>query len=391
MMQKNYFSMGFWNYVNVGVLDETAVQDWTDLGMNLAMSFEYNHKENRPEQMLAVLDECERRNLKVIVCDRRCYFTTLAEVGEEAYTAGFAQAVKEFGSHPAVMSFHVGDEPGEFMLPHAKRACQIHRELAPHLTPFLNFLPFWIAPNFKDTLGVDNAGYEELLTEFVKEAGLEIVCYDCYSGATWRNRQMEISNYFFNLNLFRRVAEATGATLWTSLLSVGHWGFRCPTEDDLRWQIATSVAHGVTGILWFFVYERSLDSSFRVPPIDLFWERTETFEWLSRQNRSFMSYYAEKFSALRLVKVYHHLLQYGGTEPFIFGKDEVIDYVTSSYDQPLIVSRFENQETGRPTIVVVNNSQTEPTNVKVKLKAPYEYGDRGGDWLAPGQMMLIEL
>ena len=99
MLQNNHFFMGFWNYVNTGVLDESAVKDWKDLGMNMAMSFEYNPKENKPEQMISVLDECDRQGIKVIVCDIRSHYKTLSEVGEEAFVAGFSQAVREFGHH----------------------------------------------------------------------------------------------------------------------------------------------------------------------------------------------------------------------------------------------------------------------------------------------------
>ena len=103
-----------------------------------------------------------------------------------------------------------------------------------------------------------------------------------------------------------------------------------------------------------------------------------------------MKYYADKFAKLKLKKVYHYLIQYGGTEPFICGKDEVVEAVTSLYDQPLIISRFENIESGRPVIMIVNNSQKTPTRVNVKLKHPYEKTE-SYEWLAPGQLQLLEL
>jgi hypothetical protein len=37
------YSIGFWNYVKSGTIDERqAVSDWVELGMNLAMSFEFD-------------------------------------------------------------------------------------------------------------------------------------------------------------------------------------------------------------------------------------------------------------------------------------------------------------------------------------------------------------
>lgn len=389
-MQNQQFHMGFWNYVPTGTLDERAVGDWADLGMNLAMSFSYNPDIHKPDMMLSVLDECKKRGIRVIVCDSRTSYSHYLAVGEEQFRQDLADAIRDFGNHPAVMGFHVGDEPNGEQLHAVERACILQKQLAPTLSPFVNFFPFWAASDFESITGAGNDKYGELLTNIVKNSGIEILSYDCYSQMAFHGREAGVGNYFYNLNLFRSVAQATGCTLWTSLLSVGHWNYSCPREDDFRWQISTSAAHGVTGILWFFIYERSLDSSYRVPPIDLFWERTETFEWLSRENRIFMKYYAEKFAKLELVKVYHYLKQYGGTAPFIYGQDEIIDFVTSSHEIPLIVSRFVNRETGRPAVVVVNNSQTEPTRFEIRLKKPYD-AVHHSDWLAPGQLHLIEL
>lgn len=389
-MREKRFDMGFWNYVQTGVLDESAVGDWAELGMNLAMSFAYNPARHKPEQMLRVLDACLEKGIRVIVCDERAGYHHYLAVGEERFRQDLADAVRDFGSHPAVMGFHVGDEPNGDALHAVERACILQRELAPALSPFVNFFPFWGTPDFETMTGAANDRYGEVLTNVIKNAGIGILSYDCYSQMAFHGREAGIGNYFYNLNLFRGAAEATGCRLWTSLLSVGHWNYSCPKEDDIRWQISTSAAHGVTGILWFFIYERALDSSYRVPPIDLFWERTETFEWLSRENRIFMRYFAEKFAKLSFVKVYHYRKQYGGTEPFVRGRDEIVDSVSSYQDIPLIVSRFVNSETGRPTVVIVNNSQTEPTRFDVQLKPPYE-SVHYGDWLAPGQLHLIEL
>ena len=49
---KTGIKIGFWNYVNTGVLDaEKAADDWKDLGMNMPMSFEFDPEKHRSEEI----------------------------------------------------------------------------------------------------------------------------------------------------------------------------------------------------------------------------------------------------------------------------------------------------------------------------------------------------
>ena len=52
------FKIGFWNYVDTGVLDNAqAVNDWKELGMNLPMSFEFDPKRHDKAQMIDLLNK----------------------------------------------------------------------------------------------------------------------------------------------------------------------------------------------------------------------------------------------------------------------------------------------------------------------------------------------
>ena len=50
--------------------------------------------------------------------------------------------------------------------------------------------------------------------------------------------------YFTNLREFEAASRRHGIPYWTTLLSVGHFRYRCPREDDMRWQVSTAAAHG---------------------------------------------------------------------------------------------------------------------------------------------------
>lgn len=104
-MKENWFPIGFWNYVDCGKLKPSKeVKLWKELGMTLAMSFEYRKKQDRA-CMIKTLDACKREGLRVIVCDFRTHWKNYEEKGESAFIADVKEAVKDFGKHRPFMPF----------------------------------------------------------------------------------------------------------------------------------------------------------------------------------------------------------------------------------------------------------------------------------------------
>lgn len=380
------YNMGLWNYVQTGVINpEAAVKDWEDLAFNLVMSFEYDCEKHDKKEFIKGLDLCAQKNMKVIVCDKRTLWSTYIRAGEEHFRQGVSEAVKDFGNHPAVFGFHIGDEPSGSQMADMIKSYKIVKSVAPHLSPFVNFLPLWEEDNFKDILGVEPEGYKDLLNRVVKEAGIELLCYDYYGQCAYFDKEYNEALYFKNLRVFGEVARENNIPLFTTLLSVGHWSLRCPTEDDIKWQISTSVAMGVTGIFWFFIYERTLDGSYRLPPVDLFWERTQTFNSLSRQNRIFMRYNAPILENTEYDQAYAVGIPYAGLPLFTGGYGiEKIERVIND-KAPLILSHFKGDE---DKLVLVNADREYPVKLRISFS---EGSDKTTNevWIASGQMNII--
>lgn len=382
------YSIGFWNYVKSGVLDEKqAVSDWVELGMNLAMSFEFDVQEHDKASMYTVLDECHKKGLKVIICDKRTGFREHRVLGEEKYRESVRQAVKDFGSHPATFGFHVGDEPLKDDWAHAIRAFVINKEEAKNLTPFINLFPYCLDKSFKDLMGVKNKEYGAKVKDFIKQTGAELISYDFYGQCGTFERQKWINVYFKNIKIFSEACAETGTTLFTCPLSVGHWSYRVPTENDLRWQLSTMLAHGIEGFMWFFVYERSLDGSYRTSPIDLFNHRTEMFDRLARQNNTYLNYHFKILENYKFDKVEHYRKAYGGFPKFK-GEGTLKKINTVINAEPMSVSYFYNEK-GEECIAVVNMSQDKPTCVKFTFLGEFEKYGKSNYWFAPGQMMIF--
>ena len=297
--------------------------------------------------------------MQVILCHEHGFWRHLQEGGEDGYREDFARAVAQLGDHPAVFGFNVGDEPTKEDFPHLCRAMRIQKEIAPHLTPFANLMN--CHPGCEKLTGyLDWAGY---LDAYVAESGAELLCYDCYSHMNPGTEGWD--HYFLNLRLFHEAAQRHDLPYWTTLLSASHWRFRPPSEDDFRWQLSTALAHGAQGILWFFFYMRDPHSNYRTPPIDEHYERTETYDRLSRVCRTFLKSEAEAMRGLRLVGSWHVGQSWGGW-PRFDGTGRIAG-VESEHGTALIVSEFADAR-GRPHVMLVNNSPWEATRATMHVR-----------------------
>ena len=393
------FPIGFWNYVAIENQDASAVKDWVDAGVTLTMGPLYGA--GQADRMRSILDACQEAGIRIILCDQRSSWRTLESGDKEGYRAGMAQAIAELGDHPAVLGFHVGDEPGTGSFPCACQAMRIQKEMAPHLTPFLNLLPWY--PGVEQRVGY--ARWADYLDAYAREAAPEFLCYDCYSQMNPGTEGWEM--YFTNLREFQEAGARHGIPFWTTLLSVGHFRYRCPKEDDIRWQVNTALAHGAAGLLWFFFYMRTPHENYRVSPIDEHYERTETYDWLSRVCRTFLKSTAPVMTALTLSRVRHVGQAWGGTP--LMDETGLVVRAASSTGTPLIVSEFKHTG-GADYVMIVNNSQTESTQATLQVRGDRPQlhavgwlakespvGETQVDWagitawLAPGQMALYRV
>lgn len=407
------FPIGFWNYTSIDRQEVSAVKDWTDAGMTLTMGPRYRTESAQIEKMRAILDTAEAAGIRMILCPETGYWPHLTKAGEDAYRRDFSAAVKALGSHPATFGFHVGDEPGVAEFPDACRAMRIQKELAPHLQPFLNLLP--MHTGIEDRIGY--LSWDRYLDDYVTAANPPFLCYDCYAQMN-PNADGEgfwgFEMYFANLRTYWEAARRHGLDYWTTLLSVGHFRYRCPCEDDLRWQVNTAAVHGARGLLWFFFYLGHPQDNYRIAPIDEHGERTETFAWLSRVCRTFLKWHAPVLLECSLVQSWHVGKNWGGW-PMLTGNDRVA-VARSSTGTPLILSEFRHA-TGTEYLAVVNNSQTESTQAEFCVRGHrpnlHRVGwmsketslidstgcgpSHGADyikarcWLAPGQMELYRI
>ena len=127
-----------------------------------------------------------------------------------------------------------------------------------------------------------------------------------------------------------------------------------------------------------------MEDNYRNAPFDCFYQKTRMFEYLSRQNKIFMKYYADRFASATLKNVYHYNTAYGGFPVYKDGDIEGLSF-RSKYGNNYIISEFTSKQ--GDFLAVVNNMQGE--NDSDNAHGIWK-GKPFSAWFAPGQLCILE-
>ncbi len=401
-LPKGKYRIGFWNYGNMKNPLYSNVKDWTECGMTLTMSPGCGSEDK--DKIIKLLNECEEAGIGLILCDNRLSYYDFWRTGKEKYREIVREIYADYGKYPAFNSIHIGDEPKlkeEFEA--VKEAILIIKEEMPDIRPFINFISISFG-HFSHRFN----SYEEM-KDAMKDMGVDRIAYDCYCQMGPNGIWDDV--YFNNLYFFSKMSRELGVPFAPSSLSVGHFNYRCPNEDDFRFQLNTAVAYGCSELYWFFFYMRRPHGNYRVSPIDEHGERTETYHWLSRIMRTFHRVYGDLFNHLKIIGEPTQAGDVIGLTKHFVG-NEYIKAINPKQFRSATVTLFEDDRDGKKYLAVANNSQKENTQIEVVAKAEKvkalkqviwdneretilicpEAGDASWcDWFAPGQMDLFEI
>ena len=407
------FPMGFWGTQAIDDVPLSDVADWAACGMTLTVAPHYSPDPERKKKLIALLDECHKFGIRLILSDSRTTWRG-ASTDTEGYRARVAEAVADFGSHPAVFGFHLGDEPTHQSFPDIRAAAKIQLELAPHLIPYLNHFPGW--PRHLPLWGCKS--FEEWTHEVIPSLGVPLISVDNYTQMNPVGDDLGIDDYYTGLRVYSEAAAVMNVPFWSIVLSVGHFRYRCPNEDDIRWQLYTSVIHGAKGVIWFYYRMMRSHINYRNAPVNELGEKTETWTWLSRQLRLFHKTYGPLMMRLTHKDSWHLGKVYGGWNEWHEGVHPYAINFISNHNLDGVFSRFTDDE-GNEYVAILNNDQRESgmfhlifdPSVKRLWRtcfggvehdvatdhwdANYRINEHGniisGTWLAPGQMEIYRL
>jgi hypothetical protein len=404
--------VGYWTYLSfhgdtAEHITEQEVADWAAIGATVMKGPEWNP--DNPEHyagMMQLLDWCEDYNIKLMIRDGR------TSPGRDGAPSRVLESRDDVAQHPAFFGYHICDEPhalaedgGKGLTDH----CQNIQQNIEGGRPYINGGPFH--PGVEDFLGVES--YEEYIDIFGRDGNVDFLAFDIYD-QMFRGRA-GWNAYFANLRLYREGGWRHGLPYWITPISSGHFAYEPPTFDDYRWQMNSSVASGAQGILWFFYYMREPHLNYIDPPVDEFWEKTQTWDDMRKVHQAFHKRYGDLFMNLASTRVTFLPGGYGGGIEYT--GNEVTRMVIAANDTtaPAILGEFVDME-GQRYIMLVNLHRTDSVwwsiafpgdDVEIyqytwegeerpgaaSAASKFERGERTGNigvgyWLRPGQAIV---
>ena len=358
---------------NSAVLSEMA-----DCGINVAGFVAPEH-----------LDAVSQAGLRAFVMDYRASGYDFQNVDPNVVSANVNGLVKEVGSHPALYGYYLKDEPNMREFPGLAIVSDAFLEKSPDKIPYINLFPNYASQN---QLGTEN--YWNYVEGFINEVNPPMISYDHY--ALMEDEPLR-DGYYTNLEAMRWGSVKYKRPFWNVVLTTAHFKYREPSFADIRFQVWTTLAYGGKGISYFTYFAPGFGNC-RMAPIDQYGNRTPTWDYLQNTN-SAVKMLGPILLRLRSTGVYHvgdvpvGCLALPGNTLIrtIFGNGNFLvgEYIHSD---------------GTSYVMVVNKDFKSSVNFRVELNEPDSHIRRissysgypeelvdDGDWLAPGQGVLLQV
>lgn len=307
-----------------------------------------------PRRTREVLDLAQKHGLKAIVCDRRIRFD-LSD--SDDWQTAVAAVIDDYAEHPALYGYYLKDEPNraDFPLLAALEGEFSARDPA-HL-PYINLFP-----TYADTDQLGTPSYTDHVEDFLRTVTPRVLSYDHYA---LRTKGEDRPDYFENLEIIRAAALRHDVPFWNIILLIPHFGYRDPTEAELRWQVSTSLAYGCKGIWYFTLWTlKDWDIGPRQGGVfDADGNPTHHFEQVKRVNRE-LQVLGSRVLKLTSVNVYHTptvptgARQLGGDAP-----------VSAAAGGELLIGWLQDAER-QDHIMVVNRDYATACDAGITLKGP---------------------
>lgn len=148
---------------------------------------------------------------------------------------------------PACWGYAVRDEPAAKDFPQLRAQVDAIRKARPGKLAYINLFP-----NYASAAQLGTSTYEEHVTRFLDEVGVDVLSMDHYP--IFRPEKDGRDGYCENLAVMRTESQRKQIPFWNFFNTMPYGGHTDPTEDQLRWQIYASLAYGAKGVLYFCYY-----------------------------------------------------------------------------------------------------------------------------------------
>lgn len=335
------------------------------------------------------LNFVEEAGLKAFVIDPRSSRYDFRNVDPDNANKNAESLTEEVGNHPALIGYYLKDEPCADEFNGLAIVSEAFIERTPNKIPYIN-----LYPNYANRQQLGTETYWEHVESYINIVNPPIISYDHYA---LMEKEALREGYFSNLELIRWASIKYRRPFWNVVLSTAHFNYREVTEADIRFQVFTTLAYGGKGIS-YFTYFAPLSGNCRMSPIDHFGRRTQTWSYLQRVN-SMIETLAPTIMELTSIGVYHVGNVPQGCSPL--PGNTLVRAIQGNGD--FVIGEFVHTD-GSNYIMIVNKDFQYSVSFRLSLNDPNSRIQRvssysghfedlvdEGDWLAPGQGVLLHV
>ena len=291
-----------------------------------------------------MLDLCQQVGIKALLNDHRLFWQ-MTEGDDWQKLIG--EVVADYGSHPALFGYFIQDEPGyELFRPLGMVNQELQKQDPKHL-PYINLFPTYAT---SQQLGTPT--YADHLDKYLSIVKPWVLSYDHYC---LRADGSDGPDYFENLGFIRDYAMRYGAYPWNIIQAMNYApaSMRQPNDVEMRWQVYTSLAYGIKGIM-YFVYWSYNDHPVEVGIVDHGGKPAKLYPVVKQLNGE-MKALGKTLLGLTSTGVYHTGdIPQGATR---LTGDAIVHL---PQDKPLVIGFFRDAQ-GADFALIANRSQRQAT------------------------------
>ncbi|NLC57485.1 MAG: hypothetical protein GX774_11660 [Armatimonadetes bacterium] len=306
----------------------------------------YSVAENRK-----MLDFCRQVGIKALVVDSRIS-PDLAT--DDALTKHVSAIVKDYADHPALYGYYLQDEPNDSLFPLLGRLSAAFLRRDPKRLPYINLFP-----TYASVAQLGTPTYADHVDRYLRLVKPPVLSYDHYC---LMQDGTDRADYFENLGLIREYGLRYNTPPWNIILSLPHLAYRDPTDAEMRWQVYTSLAYGMKGIMYFTYWTgKEDDQAGRMAIVDSQGRPTKRYG-IIRQLNGEMKVLGRILLGLTSTGVYH-----SGEIPPGCTRAGTDLPLTLPAEQPLVLGLFRGRD-GSEWAMVVNRDYDRAQDVTLGVK-----------------------
>lgn len=249
-----------------GTLAVDRIREALDVGINLLAAYDYGYETN-----CEFLAACEKLGMRVTLSDERI---DRAIHDAENRRALLTDVVRDYASYPALLGYHIFDEPNSGAFNTLGEIRAILSELDPAHESYFNLFP-----NYASLEMLGNPTYYDHLAQFIEVVKPGILSYDHYHFIKGNEqdrpdiedeREQQIyaaafqsvsrPGFFDNIEDALAISRKTDTPFMIIILVVEHGPYRNPTEAEIRWEVYNSLCYGIKRLSYFTYWTPGVDT-----------------------------------------------------------------------------------------------------------------------------------